>query len=227
VDTGSLADGSVVLEIESASVGRRDESSFVDIAGRIKAQEAALGAMTLLVRGRDSEGSAVFSMPLPVRDAASPLLMPGDSEGLRVFRWLAVSETDISRLEISQADADLISSIPSRDISDAEVVWDSLRPEGVSLEAEVRDRTVVEAYDRQVLLMDLALENAGTADIADLSVGLSLDDRWPDYPAHLLGRTDPPIIRGERRVWSVALGFPLDADLTDRPLTVRVTSAGR
>ncbi len=227
VELGSLGDGGLIVEIESAAVGRRDDSSFFDIEGTIEARDAALGSMTLMIRGRSEEGTALFAVPVPIRSGASPVLMPGDSEPLSIFRWLAVSETEISRLEISQAEADLMLKIPERNIREAEIVWDAPRPEHISVKAEIRDRTIVEAYDRQVMLMDFAVENTGTADISGLSVGLSLGSQWPDYPVTLIAGENPALSRGERRVWSMALGFPLDADhLSERPLTVRITDAG-
>ena len=226
-DIGNLADGSMEVAIESARVGRRNDSSFLDIEGSIGAREAALGVLSFTVRARDADGTAIFTFPVVVRDRTDPVLMPGDTAPLRIFRWLPGPETDVSLLELSSAEIDLMESVPERRITDAEIVWNVPRPEGVSLEAEVRDRRVIEAVDRQVLILDLALENTGTRDVEGMSLGLSIGPEWPDYPISTRGRDYDSLPRGERRVGSLALGFPLEADLSERPLTVRITAVGR
>ena len=107
------------------------------------------------------------------------------------------------------------------------MVWRTPRPDGAALKAEVRDLRVLEAFDRQVMLMDLALTNTGVLELDELSVELSVDPDWPAVPYRTIGGEEAPLARGERRVWPVVLGLPLDASLGSRPLVVDISEVSR
>jgi len=227
VEAPGLAEGGLTADIVTASVGSRRDASYLEILGRLESENAYIGELTLLVRGRDAGGAAVFALPWIVRDENAPLLIPGDSEVLTLFRWLDISETAVERIELSRWDADVRTGYDGPTPRPAELVWDSGRPDGGDLETEVRRLEVVEAYDRQVALVDLAVQNTGTAELTTLDLDLSLDSREPPFAHRAVHPREPPLAPGERRVWSLAMSFPLDADLADRPLTVRVRDARR
>jgi hypothetical protein len=223
LETSGLTGGNLDAEITQAIVGRRNDSSFLKIQGRIESTGGYLGSLKLLIRGSDSQGNTLFSMPWTVRDSSSPLLIPGDSEVLSVFRWLAVSETEIDKLELTVFEMESPDTVPIWNPADPELVWEAGRPEGASLEAEIRDFEVIEAYDRQVILMDLSVKNNGVGTLNNLSLGISLGSDLPDHRHVAVNREEPGMAGGERRVWSVAMGVPLDTDLSERVVTVRVT----
>lgn len=222
VDSYGLTGGNLETEIIKAIVGRRNDASFVNIQGRLKSTNGYLGEMKLLIKGSDSDGNTLFSIPWTVRDTTDPILIPGDSEVLSVFRWLPDSETNVDRLELSPFEMGIPEDVPAWKPVKPEVVWEAARPDGASLEAEIRNFETIEAYDRQVILMDLAVENTGIGVMNNLSLGISLGSDLPDYNHLAVNRDEPGMDRGERRVWSVTMGIPLDTDLSDRIVTVRV-----
>lgn len=227
VDTAGLTGGNLDAEIILATVGRRNDASFMNIRGRLRTSNGYLGELKLLIRGRDAAGNALFAVPWTVRDETAPILIPGDSEVLSLFRWLADSEENVDRLELIPFEMEISQDIPQWTRSEPELVWDAARPDGTSLSAEIRSFTTIEAYDRQVLLMDLAIKNTGVGDLSYLSLGISLGSDLQDYSHSAVIGEEPPMSKGERRVWSLAMGFPLDADLSDRPVTVRIKEIGR
>lgn len=221
VDAQGLNGGNLETEIVKAIVGRRNDSSFLNIQGRI-GTSGNLGELKLLIRGSDSEGNTLFTVPWTVRDATDPILITGDSEVLSVFRWLEDSETDVDRLELSPFEMGMPDTVPIWNPVIPEVVWESARPDGASLEAEIRNFETIEAYDRQVILMDLSLKNTGIDTIKNLSLGISLGSDLPDFNHLAVDSEAPGITRGERRVWSLSMGIPLDTDLSDRIVTVKI-----
>ncbi|MCK5248476.1 MAG: hypothetical protein KAJ98_00835 [Spirochaetaceae bacterium] len=227
VNAAGLTGGNLETEIILATVGRRNDASFMSIRGRLRSSTGYLGELKLLIRGRDAAGNTLFAVPWTVRDKTAPILIPGDSEVLSLFRWLAGSEEDIDRLELVPFEIEMPRDIPQWNPSEPELVWDTARPDGASLSAEIRDFETIEAYDRQVLLMNLAITNTGVGELSYLLLGISLGSDFPDYTHSAVSSEEPALIRGERRVWSLAMGFPLDADLSERPVTVRIKEIGR
>lgn len=221
VDANGLDGGNLETEIIQAQVGRRNDASFINIQGRLRTN-SNLGELKLLIRGSDTDGNTLFSIPWAVRDSTDPILISGDSEVLSVFRWLADSEADINRLELTPLKIEMPEDVPVRQPVIPEVVWETARPDGASIEAEIRNFETIEAYDRQVILMDLALENTGIETMKNLSLGISLGSDLTDYNKLAVRREEPGLVRGERRVWSVTMGIPLDTDLSDRIVTVRI-----
>ncbi len=227
VNVPGFGAGALESEIISASVGRRNDSSYVDVRGRIKSGTTAVGGMKLLLRGRDASGRAVFALPVTLRDDSAPLLRPGDSQSLALFRWLSDDESNVDYLDLEILEVDLVSDPPPYLPEEATLVWDAPRPDGAALDAEVRNVKVYEAFDRQVVLMDLALANKGVHELNEISVEISLGSEWSSVPQRSVSREDPALARGERRVWPVAMGLPLDAELEGRPVTVRITEVSR
>ncbi|MCD6343553.1 MAG: hypothetical protein J7L76_07195, partial [Spirochaetaceae bacterium] len=80
----------------------------------------------------------------------------------------------------------------------------------------------IEAYDRQILRMEVALENSGIVELSDLTLGISLGSDLPEYTLNAVTREEPALRRGERRVWPAVIRVPLDADLQNRPVTITV-----
>jgi len=226
VETGGLSGGSMNVDIYSAGVGRRNDASFVEVRGRLNVGERSLGALKLLIRGRDEQGDTAFTLPWTVRDKASPTLIPGDSHSLAVFRWLADSEENIRSLEIVPYEIDQPENIPEISNEKPAVVWDGMRPDGAAVKAEIRGFKVFEAYDRQVLLMDLAVENTGVTDLKGMNFGVSIGADLPEHQFQAVIATEPPMARGERRVWPVIMGVPLDTNLSGRLITLRIRTAG-
>jgi len=222
VETTGIGGGNLKTDIISASVGRRNDGSYVSVLGRLSVEGKNLGELNLLLRGRSSNGEAVFTIPWTVRDGSDPVLIPGDSQALVLFRWLADPETSIESLEIIPSEIKETTETTVIKIIEPEIIWTAPRPEGVSLSAEIRNFKTIEAFDRQILRMDLAVKNEGIADIASLTLGLSLGADLPAYTEYAVAGADPPMIRGERRVWGISLGFPLDADISGRPVTVDI-----
>ena len=227
MDTSSVSGGIMSTEIISSYLGRKNDGSFVDVRGRLNVTDSNLGKLKLLLRGRDAEGNAVFTIPWTVRNESDPVLIPGDSEVLVLFRWLAEPENSIVNLELVPYEMESALEIPIKASFEPEVIWETVRPEGSSLSAEIRGFKIIEAYDRQVLLMDLAMENTGITELSTLTLGISLGSDLPEFTEYAVKEEDPGIKRGERRVWSIAMRLPLDADLAGRPVTINVKDAGR
>lgn len=222
VDTPGLTGGNLETEIIQAVVGRRNDASFVKIQGRLKSSNGYLGELKLLIRGSDSDGNTMFSIPWTVRDSSDPILIPGDSEVLSVFRWLSETERGVDRLELTPFEIVRPEDIPPWKTVIPELVWEAARPDGASLEAEIRNFESIEAYDRQIILMDLTLENTGVGTMNNLSMGISLGSDLPEYKHLAVNLEEPGMARGERRVWSLSMGIPLDTDLSDRIVTLRI-----
>ena len=226
VNVETLESEGIPLEIISAQLGRRNEGSYFHILGRLESPERPLGAVDFIVRGRDTEGLAVFAFPWALRGEDDPALIPGDTQPLAAFRWLSESSTEVRELEIAAVRLQEIQADAPLSIENAEIVWDAPRPEGAVIKAQIRNRTTFEAYDRQVLMMDLAVENSGSLAISRLLVNLSLGPELPGNIYSAVSSQLPPMRRGERRVWGIRMDFPLDADLAEQPVTLRVTEAG-
>ena len=222
IEAAGLTGGNLDTEIIQAIVGRQNDASYVKVQGRLRSTNGYLGGLKLLVRGRDSDGNTLFAMPWTVRDSTSPVLIPGDSEVLLLFRWLADSETEITSLELAPFEMEIPDSVPIWTPTEPVLVWDAARPDGAALTAEVRNFKMIEGYDRQVILMDLALENTGVGNLNDLSLGISLGSDLPTYTHNAVNPEEPGLTRGERRVWALAMSVPLDADMSDRIVTVRI-----
>jgi len=225
VKTSGLTGNNLNLELVSASVGRINEASYVDFRGRLHVIENSLGALKLLIRGRDTQENTVFTLPWKVRDSESPILIPGDSQSLATFRWLAVSEESVQLLEISPFEVENSTTIPLFTMSTPEIVWDSIRPDESAIEAEIRNFQAIEAYDRQVLHMDLAVKNTGVVEFTELTLGISVGPDLNEHPFQAVSRMEAPLRRGERRVWPLVMGVPLEVDLSRRLITLRVKNA--
>ena len=222
-NTTGISGGNLDAEILSSSVGRRNDDSYVSVLGRLGVSDKNLGKLKLLLRGRDAQGNTVFTIPWDVRDDTDPVLIPGDSQVLVLFRWLANPETSIESLEIVSYEI----NSPSQESAQEppfkpEIIWDAARPEGASLSAEIRNFNIIEAYDRQILRMEVALENSGIVELSDLTLGISLGSDLPEYTLNAVTREEPALRRGERRVWPAVIRVPLDADLQNRPVTITV-----
>jgi len=225
VKTSGLLGKDLILEHISATVGRVNETSYVNFQGRLHVAENSLGALKLLIRGRDTQENTVFTLPWKVRDSKSPILIPGDSQSLAAFRWLAVSEETVQVLEISPFEIENSTTIPQFSMSTPEIVWDSMRPDESAIEAEIRNFQAIEAYDRQVLRMDLAVKNTGVVEFTELFLGISLGPNLDEHPFQAVSRMEAPLMRGERRVWPLVMGVPLEADISRKLITLRVKEA--
>jgi hypothetical protein len=197
----------------------------VNLTGRVKVSGGNLGSLKLLIKGRDSAGNAVFTIPWTVRDESDPILIPGDSEALALFRWLADPETSVESLELLPLKMDITDEDPVKAAINPEIIWDMPRPEGASLRSEIRDFHIVEAYDRQVVIMDLAVENTGIKELSSLEMEISLGSDLPVYTIQTSEGIEPGIQRGERRVWPIMLGLDLDADIAGRPLSITIRNS--
>lgn len=226
VNTAALESRGIPLEIVSAKLGRRNDGSYLHILGRLESPERPLGAVDLIVQGRNPEDLAVFALPWALRSEDDPVLIPGDTQPMAAFRWLSESEEEVRELEIAALRLQEIPNGAPPRIEAAEILWETARPEGAAITAWIRDRTVFEAYDRQVLIMDLAVENSGSAEISHLLMDISLGPRLPEKGYSAVSSDFPPMKRGERRVWGISMDFPLDADPGEQPVTLRITEAG-
>lgn len=225
VDIVGLDGGDWGTEIVQAEVGRRDDDSFVKILGKLKTSKEYVEALRLLVKGKDASGDTQFTILWTVLDNDSPLMFPGDSTSLTLFRWLVNSEASIDKLEITPFELKLSQEKPDGNWISPVLVWDTPRPENVSIDAEIRRFEVVEAYDRLVLTMDLALTNRGILDISRLSLNISLGSDLPSLSHNPVKAEDAAMSKDERRIWTVAMGLPLDTVLVDRDVTIRITEA--
>ena len=163
VETSQLDDGLLKTEIVFAEVGRRNDSSYLHIIGRLESPEHNLESLSLLIQGRDMSSGILFSMPWTVLDKGDPPLRTGETLPLTSFRWLAEGEENIQRIELITLEKNHLANPGTPVLSEVEVVWEAPRPEGSALTAEARNRRFVEAYDRQVVLMDIILENTGVS----------------------------------------------------------------
>ena len=227
-DSGSLALSGLNARIIQSSVGRRNDSSYVRLRGRLSPDTVELGKLSLELRGRDQSGALLFSIPWEVRDEESPRLQPGDTQPLALFRWLADSEIEVDRLELAALTADTSAVGKSVHSTAAEVVWDSPRPESASLSATIRNKRVLEAYDRQVLLMEISMANTGSVELTHLEAAVSVDGQRHSRQLSAVNHNEPALEPGERRIWPVSLSMPLDAEQPDiGPVTIRVVDASR
>lgn len=217
--------GNWEMEILQAELGRRNDDSFVKILGTLRTSDEYVEEMQLLVRGKDASGNTQFTIPWTVLDNDSPLMFPGDSTPLMLFRRLADSEILIDKLEIVPFELEFLQEKPNWDGKKPILVWNTPRPENVSINAEIRRFEVIEAYDRLILAMDLVLTNSGILDISRLSINISLGPDLPSFSHDPVKTENPAMSRGERRVWKLAIGFPLDAILAEREVTIRITEA--
>jgi len=225
VDIGGFDVDNWKVEIVRAEVGRRNDDSFVQILGKLNVSKEYIEAMHLLAKGKDVSGNTLFTIPWTVLDNDSPVMFPGDSTTFMLFRWLVNTETSVDRLAIEPFNLALLQEKPEWDRKNPVLVWDTLRPENVSIDAEIRRFEVIEAYDRLVLTMDLVLTNSGMPDISRLSLNISLGSDLPGFFYSPVKIGDPAMTRGERRVWTVAMSFPLDAVLENRDVTIRIIEA--
>jgi len=222
VDAAGINGGNLKADIISATVGHRNDDSYVNVLGRLNINGQNLGELDLVLRGRDSGGETLFTIPWKVRDESDPVLIPGDSQSLVLFRWLADPETSIESLEISSSEIEEMEISDTIRTIEPEIIWHTPRPEGVTLAAEIRNFETIEAYDRQILHMDLAVKNEGLGEISNLTLAVSPGTGLPAHTEYALSGTDPPLIRGERRVWDISMGIPLDTDISDIPFTVYI-----
>jgi hypothetical protein len=222
LDSSGLSGTDIRTEILTSMVGHRNDGSYVNLTGRVKVSGGNLGSLKLLIKGRDSAGNAVFTIPWTVRDESDPILIPGDSEALALFRWLADPETSVESLELLPLKMDITDEDPVKAAINPEIIWDMPRPEGASLRSEIRDFHIVEAYDRQVVIMDLAVENTGIKELSSLEMEISLGSDLPVYTIQTSEGIEPGIQRGERRVWPIMLGLDLDADIAGRPVSITI-----
>ena len=225
MDTGGLADSEVRAEVLSASVGRRNDASFLDIRAKFRTEVKGVGKMELLVRGRDGEGNQVFAMSWTARDNNDPMLLPGETEAVALYRWLAESEEEVKSLELLPMNIETMNIQEIPKTSDVEIVWDSVRPDGSALSAAARNFEIIEAYDAQMMFMDLALENSGHTDISSLSFEVSISQNASSNASIETNPELPPMSRGEKRVWPIVVKLPLDANISGEPLVMKVLEA--
>jgi tetratricopeptide (TPR) repeat protein len=225
LDTGGLTDSEVTAEVLSASVGRRNDGSFLDIRAKFRTETKSVGKMELLVRGRDDQGNQVFTLPWTARNDSDPVLLPGDTDAVALYRWLAESEEEVKSLELLPMNIESMNIQELPETSDVEIVWDSVRPDGSALSAAARNFKIIEAYDAQILFMDLALENSGNTDISSLSFDVSISQNASSSASIDLNPETPPMSRGERRVWPIVMTLPLDANIPGQPLVMKVLEA--
>lgn len=223
VEIANLDGGNWKTEIIQAEVGRRNDDSFVKVLGKLNTSKEYVETLRLLVTGKDTSGNTQFTIPWIVLDNDSPVMFPGDSTPLILFYWLVDSEAFVDKLEIAPFDFELLQEEPKWDWKNPVLVWDIPRPENASIDAKIRRFEVVEAYDRLVVTMDLALANSGMLDISRLSLNISLGSDLPNLSHDPVKAEDPAMSRSERRVWTVTMGLPLDAVLVDREVIIRIT----
>ncbi len=226
-DTTGMSDAHLRLEITKSETGRRNGIPFVDVRGRLTSEKRPLQSAQMRLRGRDSLGGEVFNMPVTIGSSSSLPLKPGDSLPLIIYRQPEADERLISSLELETLDTRFLENTETPEPAAAEVVWQTNRPEGAALKAEVRSLQFTEAYDRQVAALELALTNTGSSSLEDLTVAVSLNPRWPSAVFQAVSPMQPELARNERRAWLLSLNLPLEAENSDRPVTVTVTGQGR
>ncbi len=224
VNIEGLVEKGVNTEIILAEVGRRNESTYFHLKGRVSSPVHNLKTLTLLLRGRGDDSEILFSLPLVVIDQDDPPMQSGDTKALLAYHWLAESEEDIREVDL-QAKEILHSSDESDDEpTEVELYWAMPRLEGMDLAAHIRNSQFIEAYDRQVIRLDLALTNTGVATIEALTIEISFDmNKFP----HVYTPIDDiltPMSRGERRVFSVMLSAPLESQVSNSLLEVGIMS---
>ncbi len=222
VDTESVNNDILNTEITFSETGRRNEDSYLHMIGRFKSKLHNIEELELLVRGRGMDSKVLFSMPWVVLDKKTPSLLSGDTLPFNTFRWLAESEENLQGIEILPLETEFSNEFVNPASTDVGINWDTLRPVGCTLEAEVRNRRTIEAFDRQVLLMDLALENTGVAIIEELSFEVLLNPDWTPTEYSILKDQVPPMAGGERRIFPMELSIPLHADTNDLPVFIRI-----
>ncbi len=222
VDTSSVNNDILNTEITFSEIGRRNDDSYLHIIGRFKSEMHSIEALKLLVQGKSMDSTVLFSMPWLVLDGKTPSLLSGDTLPFNTFRWLAGSDANIQGIEILPLEVEFSDESASPVSTGVEINWDTLRPTGCTLEAEVRNRRTIEAFDRQVLLMDLALENTGIAIIEELTFEVLLHPDWTPAEYSILKNQVPPITRGERRIFPMELSIPLHANTNDVPVFIRI-----
>ncbi len=213
------------MEITHSETGRHNEIPFVDVRGRLKPVSVPFQSADMLLRGRSVSGEELFSIPFTIGSETSPPLRPGETLPFAVYRYPPADDSDLNEIELQTLKARFREDLPPIVPGKAEIVWDIPQPGGTSLKAEVRNPRFFEAYDRQVVLMELAITNSGTSNIKELAVEVSLDSRWQPYRFSAVSPQEPVLERTESRVWNVVLNYPLSENAEDKPVTVRITNA--
>ncbi len=222
VNMDEIEEGILTTEIILAEAGRRNESSYFHLKGRVSSPGHNLEALSLLLRGRGGDNETLFSLPLVVLEPDDPPLQSGDTKALLAYHWLAENEADIREVDL-QAKKILYSA----DDNDGEPIevklyWGMPRLKGMDLAAHIRNSRFIEAYDRQVLLMDLALTNIGVATVAALTFEISFDMKEFPHVYTPIDTWSVPMAREERRVFPVMMSVPLEYQISNSPLEVRI-----
>ncbi len=224
--TSGTKETGINMEITHSETGRRNEAPFVDIQGRLNPLEEPLQSVNLLLNGQDSSGNQIFSIPLTIGGAESPLIYPKETLPFSIYKYLQTDDSLLNSLELKAVDAKFIQDLPPVVPEQAEVVWKIPQPEATALNAQVRNTRCYEAYDRQVLLMELALTNSGTKSIGNLELEISMDSKWKPFRVHAVSPNEPGFERSECRVWNVIMDVPLTENALNKPVTVKVVDAG-
>ncbi|OQX29158.1 MAG: hypothetical protein B0D92_05105 [Spirochaeta sp. LUC14_002_19_P3] len=227
VNTQALNGGPLTPQIVFAEVGRKNNASYLHLIGRLKSQHQNIQSAALEIWGRDSSGELLFTMPWNALDENSPPLLAGDTLPFTAFRWLETSEAPLQNLEIHPGEIEFIPANTDIPIMEPEVVWNTLRPEGTALAAEIRDQQIYEAYDRQVISLDIALENTGVTELSELAFSLSMNQTIHSIEYNFLDSPLLPLQKGERRVVPAIFSMPLDKRITDSRVAIHIIRADR
>lgn len=225
VDTERLKENSLEAEITLSEVGSRNESSYFHLLGRLSSSTHDLDTLKLLIRGRREDNTAQFAIPLTVLGEHDSPLRKGDTQPLFAYHWLAESDVDIQRIDVDILELQRTTDNVLEERVDVEVYWRTPRLEGMGIAVDVRNSRFIEAYDRQVLLMDLAVENSGVSTLGSLTFELILNSQEHPYSFSPVDNATPPMVRGERRIFPVLMGLPLKFQTFDYSLKVNITGA--
>lgn len=227
VETPNIEQRPFTIQIVSAELGHRNDTSFLHLKGKVKSTERNMEKLRILILGRNKENETKVSIPWDVLDKEDPLLLEGDTQPFSAFHWLAESEESLDYLELHILDATYASNPEQITLSNTQLLWETPRPEGATLKTQVRERYTIEAYDRQVLFMHLVLENTGVTPLDKVMLNVSLKPEWPNQSYQYVSPQQSPLEKGERRVMPLTLSLPLDAQIEKLPIIIRIEEARR
>ena len=211
-------------EILTSEVGRKNGLSYLKVLGRVQAGASGIQDMELSLIGRGREEEILFTLPVTVHHESQAPLIAGDSLSFHIFHWLNSDETQVEQLEVIPSDWNPYESQILRSES-LPLLWETPPPEGAMLDAQIRQQEWIEAYDRQVLVVDVSISNLGTRPLESLNVQLGFEGLEEGSITHLIAPEDAPLERQERRVWRSLISQPLDANRDLLNLVLRVQSA--
>lgn len=226
IQSSQIASDTFQTEFIRTEIGNHNGSLYLNLAGRLESFSHGLGAVEWLIQGRNSRGEILFTMPWQARTEKDALLMQGESQAVSTFRWLSEDGRNISRIEIHTLDTQVFPEKFPENMSPVNVYWNTNRPRGAELKAQVRNQRILEGVDTQLMLIDIILENSGVNNLNHLSFSVDLNQDIQSQPIAAVNRQiGVPMKQGERRVFALSIPLVFDAQVANGELSLSIVES--